>query len=404
VGRNGRFDALKLRFFALCECEKTTRKKLFATIIISFLCSAAFAQGSIPQYGVVMAGSTQSNIAHTYGQLFNSHSPEPATLVAEGIEQAYAIDAKDTMLLYSDEIAPYIPGQNEVYISSVEGYDSIIQRQVYALTCPPEYDTVMAVSGKRWCTVELVDPYLPVVEPVGSPVTVTSSPENPHDYPVGETTVVTWTASVAGQTKECHQNVKVDYFPCATQIVSVTDVDMITYPVVNLGYYCWTAENLRTLHNSDMTDIPDVMTYPSQYAPGITDMAETFGHLYTWNAAVNNTAQGICPPNWHIPTIEETAYVVSAFDASQLMSNDPNIHWIPSDGTDDFGFRFLPAGYYNSSLERYEGLFTRAYFWTTESVNSDIATAVQFGSACETSELSPERKDMGFSVRCVLNY
>jgi len=167
---------------------------------------------------------------------------------------------------------------------------------------------------------------------------------------------------------------------------------------------------MRAVHYGDTTTlIPDVMTYPASYAPGVTDMVSTFGHLYTWDATTNynNTGtfvQGICPDGWHIPDGTETEYLLALFDAQELMSDDPQIRWIPQNGTDDYDFTFLPAGYYNSALNRYEGLFVRSYFWTTETDGNSVWYACEFGSTCGTIEIVPGDRRNGYSVRCVMDY
>lgn len=401
--------AEKFRFLRSLNIKKMMRR-LFSTTVISLLCFAAFAQADIPQRCFVSAGNTFDGISHTIGQNFNFHAPDDSiTLVAEGIEQAYAIDAIDTVILLSSEMDPYVPGHNQVYTSSFEGYDSITQLQVYRMDCPQDFDTTMEVSGQATCHINLTGDNVPTITPADPVVIVTSSPVNPYDYPVGQTTVTTWTAAVAGKTNACNQNVTVHYYNCTVHS-PIRDVDGFAYPVVNLGYYCWTGKNLRTVHYSNGTQsIPDVMTYPASYAPGVPDLLDSVGHLYTWNAATdyNNTGtfvQGICPNGWHIPDEVETEYLLALFEARELMSNSAQIRWVPDNGTDNYDFTFLPAGYYNAALNRYEGLFVKSYFWTTETDGSTIANACEFGSTCGTIEIVPGDRRNGYSVRCVMDY
>lgn len=184
-------------------------------------------------------------------------------------------------------------------------------------------------------------------------------------------------------------------------ITEVTDVDNNTYPTVDLGLYCWTGKNLRTLRYANTDAVPDVMTFTAD-GYSSADLLEIFGHLYTWEAATQyNSGQGICPDGWHIPTEAELEYVIAAYETEALMATT---HWIPDVGTDLSSFTLLPGGYYNSYSNRYEDLFVRAYIWTIKEEESTHAIACLFGAACSTTEFLHSKKTDGYSVRCVLNY
>ena len=184
-------------------------------------------------------------------------------------------------------------------------------------------------------------------------------------------------------------------------ITEVTDIDNNTYPAVDLGLYCWTGKNLRTLRYANTDSVSDVMTYTAS-GYNTADLLEVFGHLYTWDAATQyNSGQGICPSGWHIPTETEMEYIMAAYDPEELMATT---HWIPNIGTDLSSFTLLPGGYYNSALNRYEDLLVRAYVWTIKEEGSTHSIACMFGAACSTTELVPGEKTNGYSVRCVLNY
>jgi len=388
-------------------------KKLFLTVSIIFIYFTSVSQGVIVTSGAMPCSNSSYGIAFTIGQTFNLHSPvgDSIPLVAEGIQQGYTTVGYDTLLLLSNEMAGYAPGENVLPTTTPEGYDEELHRQVYEMTCTSDTVITMTESGQPTKSVRLPEPrILPSgsVQPSG-PVTLLLDRSNPYDYPVGVATVVTWTASVAGQSKECRPKVTINYYDCAGNHSSVFDFDGNSYPVVNLGYYCWTGRNMRTQHYGNGASVPNVMTYPASYAPGVADMAETFGNLYTWNAATNynivgTRMQGVCPDGWHIPDATETEYLLALFEAMELMSDDTQIRWIPENGTDDYGFSFLPAGYYSAGADRYEGLYVRSYFWTTETLGSTTAYACEFGSACGTIEIVPGDRSNGYSVRCVLNY
>lgn len=183
-------------------------------------------------------------------------------------------------------------------------------------------------------------------------------------------------------------------------ITEVTDVDNNTYPAVDLGLFCWTGQNLRTLRYANTVDVPDVMTYTAA-GYSSSDLLEVFGHLYKWDAATQyNNGQGICPNGWHIPTESEMEYIIAAYDPEELMATT---HWIPDVGTDITSFTLLPGGRYNSVLNRYEDLLVRAYLWTIKEDGS-FAVACMFGAACSTTQFYSSERNNGYSVRCILDY
>ena len=189
---------------------------------------------------------------------------------------------------------------------------------------------------------------------------------------------------------------------------TVTDAAGITYNTVAVAGFCWTKENLRTPHDS-------AASYDDINANGTT-----YGLLYPWYAAANvepdgsqdtihvdGYVQGICPAGWHLPNSEE-------FDALATVNtrdlNDTNLwvgpHW--EDNTNASGFTALPAGKYNGSLDRYEGLGTEAYWWSTTYNKSGavIITAKVFVCAyyCEAMrEAILPIKDK-VSIRCVKKF
>lgn len=385
-------------------------KKLLSTTFAAFFCFTALAQ-SVATHTSLTAGNNSQGVAYSIGQSFNQHAPDTFSvpLVAEGLLQGYTVETYDTLLLLTDEMESYTPGNNLLRQNTAEGYDENLNRQVYELSCPLDFDTTMAVSGVPTCYVNLSGLYAATVAPNDSKVVLTVLPANPYNYPVGVTSVATWTATVGSQTKECHQNVVVHSYNCVENHPSVNDIDGHSYPVVNLGNYCWTGRNMRTQHYADGTSVPNVMTFPASYAPEVDDIEETFGHLYTWDAAtqynVSGTQmQGVCPNGWHVPTDGETEYLLSMFGAAELMSNDDQIHWLPTDGTDVYGFSFLPVGCYNAVSGLFEGLYVGSFFWTSETEDSIISHACEFGDACGTFEIVPGDRRNGYSVRCVLDY
>ena len=94
---------------------------------------------------------------------------------------------------------------------------------------------------------------------------------------------------------------------------SITDMDGYKYPTVQLGEQCWTASNLRTIHDPSFTDtlviIEGRFCY-SLYCSGIEGAHYTWDGMMAGSSAAPEDApdmevQGICPSGWHIPAKAE---------------------------------------------------------------------------------------------------
>ena len=130
---------------------------------------------------------------------------------------------------------------------------------------------------------------------------------------------------------------------------------------------------------------------------------EAFGRLYNWYA-VSETA-GLCPSGWHVPTDDEwtalETYVsanghsgteATALKATSGWNNGGN-------GTDDFGFSCVPAGYRYSDGDFYDqGNF--GSFWSSSADGSN-AWFRDFITNQQTISLGSDIPQLGHSVRCL---
>ncbi len=195
----------------------------------------------------------------------------------------------------------------------------------------------------------------------------------------------------------------------------VTDYDGNIYETVVIGEKEWFAENLRSLHTADGTAINGV------FAPNNNeDMAEHYGRLYTWHAAMNGedsdnsnpgTVQGICPTGWRIPSDAEMIYLREFLGGSTeaggklkgtrtYPQNHPRWNSPNAGANNSSGFSGYPAGRINadgSSL----GFGTGAYFWTSTESNASNAWGYLLYYSLTGFFKDDGTKDFGFSVRCV---
>ena len=118
---------------------------------------------------------------------------------------------------------------------------------------------------------------------------------------------------------------------------AVTDYDGNTYDAVKINNQTWMAENLRSEHYADGTEIPmghkpivdnagNITGYQqfeyerSSFEPyrymyyGYSNLVPYFGYLYNWPAVMKEAkssdsnpsgVQGVCPNGWHVPSDAE---------------------------------------------------------------------------------------------------
>lgn len=195
-------------------------------------------------------------------------------------------------------------------------------------------------------------------------------------------------------------------FVCAQ---TITDYDGNVYNTVTIGTQTWMKENLKALHYSDGSAITEVFAYGNEESN-----VANYGRLYTWNAAMKNslleTAQGVCPSGWHMPTVAEYDVLINFLGGESVaggkMKEAGTTHWIdPNTGaTDESGFTALPGGFYFNSSVGFLKLGEYAKFWTSSQVNGAPTSAynlyLRFDQAEANNETGNE-KELGASVRCL---
>ena len=156
------------------------------------------------------------------------------------------------------------------------------------------------------------------------------------------------------------------------------------YDVLAVSGYCWTKQNLRIPANG-------AVTYES---PLNATVPVVYGLLYPQTAA-----QTLCPEGWHLPMVEEVA-ALSTNPATTLRSVDG---WVNGEiNTNSTDFTAYPAGFYNASTQRFEGLGSETYWWTTGDVTTDgTASGVVVDYFCDTPRLTQVNANDKLSVRCV---
>lgn len=144
-----------------------------------------------------------------------------------------------------------------------------------------------------------------------------------------------------------------------------------TYKTIVIGNQVWMAENLQLdvsqfiedgLYDNE-SDFYEVVRWNEE-------TSDTNEHYYPWDIAIDaagvygtdakgcgfhskcqltGTVRGICPEGFHVPTPTEAEQLIRAIGgkcgtAQKLKAKHPD--WKMNNGTDEFGFAALPAGYY----------------------------------------------------------
>ena len=175
------------------------------------------------------------------------------------------------------------------------------------------------------------------------------------------------------------------------------------YKIVTIGEQIWMAENL----NYSDSNKTEALKGNSWCYDNNANYCNVTGRYYTWSAA-----KEVCPPNWHLPTIEEyqALFKVVGSVKSQTGWVDMCHNWnVNPNGTDDFGFSVLPAGGIEGRHSRAVGM--DALFWTsTEGYSLGYAVpqlVTSFGSSSTCGDFSGCYSgsycysSIGMSVRCV---
>lgn len=215
--------------------------------------------------------------------------------------------------------------------------------------------------------------------------------------PVMKLSVVLW-ASLAFLLSACSE--------------SFTDPrDGQSYDIVKIGNITWMAENLN--YATEASACPD----------GDSRNCKRLGRLYTWAEA-----KTVCPEGWRLPTNADFGTLVAAVfgDAAQSHDGEPGAvsnkvgaalksrdGWFKKgNGSDEFGFNALPAGYRGAILKaddgaitggKFDGIGGYAYFWsaTEDSENLESNAYYLFLSfSSDAASLNAFAKEDFRSVRC----
>lgn len=168
-----------------------------------------------------------------------------------------------------------------------------------------------------------------------------------------------------------------------------------SYRTVEIGNRTWMAENMAKGGG---------ILCPG----GIHENCATYGHLYMWEDAKN-----LCPEGWSLPSKDEWEQLISSVGGGSAKQAGKalktNSGWKnDGDGTDEYGFSALPAGYWsNYSGGDYYGLEGAAHFWSQTEFGSDSAYGLKLEFSADSAWMSKYsmtgKNYYALSVRCILD-
>lgn len=192
------------------------------------------------------------------------------------------------------------------------------------------------------------------------------------------------------------------------------DYDGNEYEIVQIGNQIWMAEDLRSLHYSDGTAIPNPLAYNNQ-----EDLVQYYGRLYTWEAMMNGASstndnpsgvQGIAPEGWHVPSraewLELIAFLGGNSVAGGKMKATGTDYWAsPNTGaTNSSGFNGKGCGVWDFGANDFTNLWYYSEYWTSTMEDDINAYFVSLGYDTQeayTPDQGMSSRYMYLSVRCI---
>ena len=175
---------------------------------------------------------------------------------------------------------------------------------------------------------------------------------------------------------------------------AVKDYDGNSYDALKCSGRIVMAQNLRTTHYPDGTEIPmePALSFEGRryYPNDNSENVNKYGYLYNWTAATHGDTtaadgshkiQGICPDGWHLPSNSELYLIAFTYE------------------------NYLPAlsGCFNGN---YSDFNTYAYLWSSDADMVELKGLAVRYKYVESGTISTAMKlpiQYGCGVRCVKN-
>jgi uncharacterized protein (TIGR02145 family) len=187
------------------------------------------------------------------------------------------------------------------------------------------------------------------------------------------------------------------------------DYEGKTYHTIQIGNQCWLRENLDVgtmiigYSNPENNGINEKYCYNKIWYND-TINCSIYGGLYQWNEAMQYVttegAQGICPPGWQIPSVNDFYLLKKAinYDGNTLKAVGQGSS--NGAGTNTSGFTALLSGE-RDNTGIFNNIGDNAYFWSSTEEGSTTAYLINLSDSNNSIPFGGNYKDYGFSVRCL---
>jgi uncharacterized protein (TIGR02145 family) len=189
----------------------------------------------------------------------------------------------------------------------------------------------------------------------------------------------------------------------------LTDVrDGKKYKTSMIGGKCWMKENLA--YGTILTPATQPQTdncISEKYCLASDATCSAYGGLYQWDElmayASTSVNQGLCPPEWHVPTETEWQSMLNAISSGISPPVDGVAGSFIKDAFLNPGFLALYKGifYLNNSWDFTTGTLTGTMYWTATPNGANRIIARGVNSINPSTSRYPGSKGNAFSVRCV---
>ncbi len=204
-------------------------------------------------------------------------------------------------------------------------------------------------------------------------------------------------------------NVQNNSFSCGGTLTDVRDGK--TYKTAWLSGQCWMTENLAYGTSLVSPGLPQTDNcVPERYCAPSDATCSAYGGMYQWDELMDYTAapaaKGICPPEWHVPTMVEWQSLIDNLVAGV---GSPDANAISGSTLRDVllpgGFHALLGGlnYEDNTWSFTGGSVTGTMYWTSNVSGTTRSVARGLNIFNPSISLYSCSRGNAFSVRCVKN-
>ena len=201
---------------------------------------------------------------------------------------------------------------------------------------------------------------------------------------------------------------------CSTMFGTVTDLNGNFYQTVLIGNQWWMAENLRTSVYANGEPIPNVtssLDWPtlnfgawSNYN-NLPANDSLYGKLYNWYTTID--PRNLCPLGWHVPLNAEWTILVEYLGGIGVAGGKMKslTGWnLPNIGvSNESGFSGVSVSGRNSYDGTFGNIGNYGSWWSSSSSSSTNAMYIYVYHFYESTYVTTNYKNSGYSVRCVMD-